>query len=413
MNKTLLVMVSEIGRTLRRKAFTIFAFGMPILMGIVVLVVTIVNRDAGTAMLPTEAETPAVAEQVREGYVDEGGLIELLPSGIPSGWLTEYGDQATAQVALEDGEISAFYVIPANYVESGDIIYVKPEYGPIKDNIDTTGMQWILLVNLLEGDTELAGKVWNPYEAQVTQLASRSGEEAEESLFTDLLPTIMTVILYMAIILPSGVLVTAVLDEKKNRVLEVLMSSVSPLQMITGKILALGLLGLLEVALWVGVLWMTVRFGGQPLSIPAGFKLPAQLLVWAFVYFLLGYAMYGGLLAGVGALAPDVKDTKGASFLVMSPLIAVYVFVVVLITRPESVLAVVLSLFPLTAPVGMIARMTVMEVPVWQPVLAALLQLLTAIFIVRSVARLFRAQHLLSGQPFNVNGFLRALAGRA
>ena len=412
MKKTLLVMVSEIGRTLRRKAFTIFSLGLPILMGIVVLVLGFVNRDAGAATLPTEPETPALKEQVGEGYVDEGELIEVLPDGIPSGWLTEYADQTAAQAALDEGEISAFYVIPANYVQSGEIIYVKPEYGLIEENLNTEGIAWVLLVNLLGGDTELAGNLWNPFEEQVTQLASPSGEQAEDNLFTDLLPTLMTVILYMAIILPSGVLVTAVLDVKKNRVLEVLMSSVSPLQMITGKILALGLLGLLQVALWVSVLWMTTRLGGQPLGIPAGFELPTQLLVWSFVYFILGYAMYGGLLAGVGALAPEVKDTKGASVLVMSPLIAVYVFVIVLVTQPESVLAMVLSLFPLTAPVGMIARMTVMEVPAWQPVLAAVLQLLTAIFIVRSVARLFRAQHLLSGQTFNVNRFLRALTGR-
>ena len=108
MKKTLLVMGSEISRTLQRKAFTIFGFGMPILMGIVVLVLGFVNRDAGTAVLPTEPETPAVVEQVREGYVDEGGLIKVLPSSIPPDWLTEYGDQITAQAALEDGEISAF-----------------------------------------------------------------------------------------------------------------------------------------------------------------------------------------------------------------------------------------------------------------------------------------------------------------
>ena len=277
MNKTFLVMVSEIGRTLRRKAFTIFALGLPILMGIVVLVLGFVNRDAGAATLPPEPETPAIEEQVGEGYVDEGGLIEVIPEGIPSGWLTDYADQTAAQAALDDGDISAFYVIPANYVQSGEIIYVKPEYGPIDENLNTDGIAWILLVNLLDGDTELAGNLWNPLEEQVTQLASPSGEQAEDNLFTDLLPTMMTVILYMAIIIPSGVLVTAVLDEKKNRVLEVLMSSVSPLQMITGKILALGLLGLLQVALWVGVLWMTTRIGGQPLGIPAGFKLPTQL----------------------------------------------------------------------------------------------------------------------------------------
>ncbi len=413
MNKTILVMASEIRTTLRRKSFTLFAFGLPLVLGIVVLIVAAVNRDAATALIPNETETPAVVEQVGEGYVDHGGLISTLPSDIPSDWLTEYPDEAAAQAALEAEEISAYYVIPADYVETGEIIYAQPEYNIVGGSVNTDGMLWILLVNLLDGDTELAAQVWNPFDAQVTQLASSKAGDTEDSWITELLPQLMTLILYIAILLPSGVLVSAVTDEKKNRVLEVLMSSVSPQQMIAGKILGVGLLGLLETALWVGVLWMVVRLGGQPLKIPAGFELPPQLLIWSLVYFLLGYGMYGALLAGVGALAPDVKDTKGASFVVMSPLIAVYVFVIVIITNPNGLIALLVSLFPLTSPVGMIARMTAGEVPWWQLALAAALQLLAAIFIVRLVARLFRAQHLLSGQPFNVPRFMRALAGRA
>lgn len=413
MNKIFLVMVSEIRATLRRKSFTIFAFGLPILMGIVVLIVVAINRNAAAAPVSSATEMPVVTEQAGEGYVDPGDLIGVLPADIPSDWLTEYPDEAAAQAALDAKEISAYYVVPAAYVNTGEIIYVLPEYTPIGSNVNTDGMEWILLVNLLDGDTELAAQVWNPFQAQVTELASPEAEDTEESWITEFLPTLMTLILYMVIILPSGVLVSSVTDEKKNRVLEVLMSSISPQQMITGKILGVGLLGLLEAALWVGLLWMVVSLGGQPLNIPPGFELPTALLVWAFVYFLLGYAMYGALLAGVGALAPDVKDTKGASFLVMSPLIAVYVFVIVIVTNPDEFIALLLSLFPLTSPVGMIARMTVTEVPLWQTALAAVLQLLTAIFIVRMVARLFRAQHLLSGQPFSAARYLTALTGRA
>jgi len=195
--------------------------------------------------------------------------------------------------------------------------------------------------------------------------------------------------------------------------MEVLISSLSPQQMIGGKILALGLLGLLQTALWVGVLWAVIRFGGQPLDIPAGFVVPTELLIWAFIYGLLGYAMYGAQMAGLGALAPDVKDASGASFVVLVPLIIVYVFLTAISSAPDGSLALVLSLFPLTSPVGMIARMTQITVPLWQSVLAAVLQALTAVLIVRLVARLFRAQNLLSGQPFSVKHYLRALLGRA
>jgi ABC-2 type transport system permease protein len=187
------------------------------------------------------------------------------------------------------------------------------------------------------------------------------------------------------------------------------MSSVSPRQLITGKILALGVLGLLQATAWVAVMGMVIRFGGQPLNIPPDLKVDTGLFLWLFVYFLLGYGMYGALLAGVGALAPDVKDTRGASFVMMSPLIVVYTFLVVILEAPNGILALAMSLFPLTSPVGMLARMTVAEVPLWQSTLAAGLQLLTAVLIVRVVARLFRAQHLLSGQPLSMQRLFAAL----
>ncbi len=413
MKKTVLVMFHEIRATLGRKTFVLLAFGLPLLMGVIVLIVMAVNRDASSSpAASTGTEAFNAAQQMAEGYVDEGGLIKVLPADIPSGWLTEYPDEAAAQAALEAEEITAYYIIPADYVETGDIAYVTLRHNPISDRVNTDGMEWILLTNLL-GDVELAAEVWNPLDVQVTALESVEPEAAEESWIVELFPTLMVLILYMVILMPASSLVNAVTDEKKNRVMEVLMSSLSSGQMITGKILALGLLGLLQTALWVGILWAVVRFGGRPLDIPAGFAVPTGLLVWSFVYGLLGYAMYGAQMAGLGALVPDLKDARGASLVVLSPLIVVYMFAVGIFVAPDGPLALVMSLFPLTSPVGMIARMTQVAVPLWQAALAAALQLLAAILIVRLAARLFRAQHLLSGQPFSIQRYFRALLGRA
>ena len=163
---------------------------------------------------------------------------------------------------------------------------------------------------------------------------------------------------------------------------------------------------------WVGVMWLVVTFGGRPLSIPAGFKLPTGLLLWAGLYAFLGYAMYGSQMAGLGALAPDIKDVRGATFIVLLPLVIVYMLVIAIVIKPDGPLALFLSLFPLTSPVGMITRMSATEVPLWQGLLAAVLQLLAAVFIIRLVARLFRAQHLLSGQAFELKRYYLAMVGR-
>ena len=297
-------------------------------------------------------------------------------------------------------------------IATGNLTYFRPTFNPIVDAGKTSEMEWVVQANLL-GDPELADTVRRPLNLNVVSLTPPKTETDEDAWIVEMLPTMMAMIMYVTILIPASGLLQAVTDEKKNRVMEVLVSSVSPLQLITGKILALGLLGLLQTVLWIGTLWCVARFGGSALGIPTGFSLPTPLLAWALLYFLLGYAMYGVQMAGAGALVPDAKQARNATFLVMGPFILGYIFMVVSVSQPNSPLAVGLSMFPLTAPISMIARMSVTQVPVWQTTLAAALQLLTAIVITRLVARMFRAQLLLSGQAFSFQAYFNALRGRA
>lgn len=410
MNKMWLVMQAEIGAMLRRKLFTIFAFGVPLILGVIVLVYSLLNGgEARPSAISSENEPATLA---KEGLVDEAGLIQAQPPGVPAGWLTRYSTEAAAQAALAAGEVAAYYVIPADYVNSGEIIYARPEYDPLSDEAPAGQMKWVLMFNLLGGDAGLAARVREPLDLTVTELVPGQPGVNEEHWLVELLPMFMVLILYMAILIPASSLVTAVIDEKKNRVMEVLLTSVSPLQMLSGKILAVGLLGLVQIALYGGLLWAMIRFGARPLAIPPGFSLPPGLLVWGAIFFLLGYGQYGGLLAGLGALVPDLKDSRSASMVIMAPMIVAYLFITPVLADPDGPLALVTSLFPLTAPISMIARMSVAEVPLWQAILSAALQLLTAIGILYLIARLFRAQTLLSGQPFSMARYFQAVAGR-
>ena len=115
------------------------------------------------------------------------------------------------------------------------------------------------------------------------------------------------------------------------------------------------------------------------------------------------------LMAGLGALAPNLQAASQATIVVIWPLILPMLFVVSLIEDTHGPLATAFSLFPLTSPVAMIVRLTVGGVPVWQPILAAGLLLFTAIIVVRAVAAMFHAQTLLSGKPFSVRAYYLAL----
>lgn len=409
MNKMLRIMAHEIRISLARKSFVGFAFVLPLLIGAAALVVFLIRRDA-----PPQEETATVEETaaIVQGYVDEASLITSLPPDIPAGSLITYPHESAAQMALQAAQVDGYFLIPADYVASGHLTYVTTEYTPLGQDVDTQAMEWTLLYNLL-GDPDVAAAVRQPLQLEIRPLSGEEGVADEENWITELFPTLMVLLIYMVVIMPAGMLVNAVADEKKNRLMELLLASVSPRQFIAGKILALGLLGLLQTAVWVGVFWGVARFGGTPLDIPAGFTIPTSLVAWTLVYGLLGYAMYGVLLAGLGALVPDVKDARTASLLLMSPLILVYIFMIAILERPDSAFALLMSLFPLTAPVGMMARMTVSDVPLWQALLSALLQLLAALFLLRLVARMFRAQTLLSGQPFAIGRYFNALLDRA
>ncbi|HNS02031.1 MAG TPA: ABC transporter permease [Anaerolineae bacterium] len=411
MQKTLMIMASEIRTTLRRKSFVIIAIVVPLLLSLISLGIGLINRNAMESAMAEMAAAPAPSSTAA-GYVDPGGLIQTVPADLPADRLRRFDDEAAAQAAVQAKAIVGYYLIAPDYVQSGRVTYVTPEFSVLSDSLDSRLLEQLLLVNILDGDANLADAVLQPFDVQLTSLAPAVAP-TEESWIGEMFPLFMVLILYMALLIPGGILINALLDEKKNRVMEVLMTSVSAAQMVTGKVAALGLLGLLMTVLWLGVLWAISSFGGSALSIPAGFSIPTSLLLWALIYFVGGYAIYGAQFAGIGALAPDVSQTKSVTWIVMLPILVAYMFMATAFSDPTSPFAVFLSLFPLTSSVAMIGRMAATEVPLWQAVLAAVLQFITAYFIIRLTARLFRAQHLLAGQSLTPKVFYKTLFGRA
>jgi ABC-2 type transport system permease protein len=417
-NKTLLVLRHELATTFRRRSFLILSFGLPLLAIIVVAVLTFLRSDADTSSGPSSAPAPPEIEV--EGYVDQSGLIRTIPETIPPGHLLSYAGEEQAKQALSSGEISAYYVIPADYLETGELFYVYPDTKPLL----SSGQEWVMRRTLLEnlvGDAELADMVWNPINLEWTRLASGqpggTGQPGtgEENDVVQFIPALMVILLYVSFMMNANLLAESVSGEKENRTMEILMVSISPRQMLTGKIVALGTAGLVQVILWVGTAFALINMGGQTLALPQGFTIPASILFWGVVFYLLGYAVYGGLMAGVGALTSRMKDASSASFLILSPLMVGYMIGLLapLAEETQGLLPVVLSFFPLTAPVLMMMRLADGTVPLWQILLSAALMLGTAYLVVRAVAAMFHAQNLLSGQSFSAKRFFRVLLGRA
>jgi ABC-2 type transport system permease protein len=408
MHKLLLVLRNEIINTITRPSFLFTALGLPLILALVFVGISALQGDrAGPTGSLTGSSDPTELES--EGYVDLAQLIRTIPPDLPAGTLVAYPDEASAFAALQEGEISAYYIVPADYQETGEFVYVHPEANPIEPPEQRWVMRWVLLVNLLDGDIERAARVWNPMDLEERTLAPQQTEIDEDSPAAFFIPYATTLLLYIVILLSASLLLNSVNNERKNRVIEILLNSINSQQLLGGKIIGLGIAGLIQTLIWISSGYLLLKLGGQRLELPPGFEIPLSSLVWAVVFFLLGYAVYASLMAGMGALIPNLKEASQATFVVIVPLIVPLTFSYVIIEDIHGTLSVVLSLFPLTAPVTMMTRLVAGGVPWWQPVLAMVLLLGTAIVIVRAVARMFRAQTLLSGQPFSVKRFFSAL----
>ena len=410
MNKTWLVLRHEFLTALLRPSFLFAIFGIPIIGSLAFIIASQVNKGGSAQLLWTRMFSSPPTVKL-EGYIDQSDIIKITPESVQDGLLQSFSDEASARQALQKGEISAYYIIPPDYVQSGEITCVRPDANPMGATDRSSLLEWILNVNLLGGDTTTADLVHGPREVEKVNLSPEPVRD-QENMLTFFLPYIVTFIFYIVILSAASLLLNSVAKEKENRVMEILMGSVTPTQLLTGKIVGLGLLGLLQMVAWVGTGRLLLARSGTTFNLPIAFQLPTSFLIWGLVFFLLGYAVYASLMAGLGSLVPNLREASQATILVIFPLIIPIFLISILINTPHSPISVVLSLFPLTSPVAMITRLASGGVPAWQTVLAVLLLAGTAILVVGAVARMFHAQSILSGQPFSRKVFFSALLGK-
>ncbi len=411
MQKTWYVLQYELINTITRPTFLFAAIGIPIISALLFLGLSSLNRRSPGAISAVFGASNT-AQAKPEGFVDQSGLIRSLPAAVPSGAIMAYPDKNAAQNALDAGQISAYYWIPSDYLDTGQVIYIRPDFNPLSGFDQSALMQWVLLFNLLGEDDHLATQVSAPLNLQVKVLEPTSTRD-ENNPLTFYLPYAVMMLYYITILMSSSLLLSSVTKEKENRVIEILMSSINSRQLLGGKIIGLGLAGLLQTILWGGTAFILLRLSGQSFQVPASFQLPVSILIWGLIFFLLGYAVYASLMAAVGALVPNLREASQATLVIILPLIVPMMLINVLVEEPNGTLSTALSLFPLTSPIAMMTRFAATEVPTWQLLLSAGLLAATAVLIVRGVAGMFRAQTLLSGQPFSVTGLINALVGRS
>jgi ABC-2 type transport system permease protein len=262
----------------------------------------------------------------------------------------------------------------------------------------------------LTGDETLARLVMDPLGQVEVQALAPAARPDSGGGFGFTFTFVVMFVLFFVITMSAGYMLQSVAKEKESRTAEILLVSLRPRELMLGKVIGLGAVALLQMAVWFGG-GAAVGNSGAAALLASGQALPLSFVLWAVAYFLLGYLIYAALLGALGALAPTMREGSQFTFVMLLPLLVPLWLNSVFTQDPNGAAATILSLFPLTAPTAMVTRMAATVVPLWQPIVGLALLLVTAYLLVMLSARFFRADTLLSSDSLNWARIRRELRG--
>jgi ABC-2 type transport system permease protein len=408
MRNILTVIKHEIFTTLSKPSFWIMAILFPLFIVGINVFTQITTRQAVEDVRTQEAER--LSRGVTMSYVDEAGIIRMFPEDAPSRLFVEYPTQEAAQLALINHEIDSYTIITADYLRTGQVYVVQAEFNPLGSTPEDV-FQYIITYNLT-GDAKLTAAIKDPLkDVNATAIAPPSADASRRpgsEALAYIVPFAVMFVFFFLIMMGGSYMLQSVSREKENRTVEVLLVSINPRQLMLGKIVGLSVVALVQMLIWMGGGLIALGGAGQFIEGASAFQFPPGFLIFALLFFLLGYLMYASLLGAVGALAPSAKESGQLTFIVMLPLLIPLWFNQALLQNPGGTVAMIFSMVPFTAPVSMLTRMSIVDVPLWQ-VLVSLggLAVMTYLMVILA-ARFFRADTLLSTAPIKKENIARA-----
>jgi ABC-2 type transport system permease protein len=390
MNKTLLIFRHEFKRTIKRTGFIIITLALPVLG---LLGIGIFHVVSGVVQPP--------AEVTRIGYVDEAGGFEQFTTQGNITFVRFDTPEAATQALIED-DIKEYFVIPQDFLSTGIInrYIIQREVTPSTTTM--TAIKNFLSINLLAGKVPatMVAIIEAPLNIVTTTLTSTGAVAPEQGgLINLIIPGIFGIMLALSLSFSSAYVLQGLGEEKENRLMEILLSSVSPRQLLTGKVLGIGAAGLVQVVVWVASIPLLLNLASSTIG---GFlstiQLQTNLLVLGVVYFILGYLLFAVLSASVAAISSTVREGQGLASMFTLFAVAPFWFYSLIMLFPNSPVWVVFSIFPFSAPVLVMLRLGMTGVPVWQLAVSISVMVLCILGGLLLTAKLLRTYLLMYGK---------------
>ena len=394
-------------RTVRRRGFVIGTLLLPASLILIFTISSALSFDAGSG----EVTGPVIV--VNESAVALAADPVLTPHVV-----LVPRTQADAQLA--DGTASEYFVVPQTWPGAPDVQVVVADEGGggpldalVRQQTAQAEVELLLRTSLLrDADVpdETLAQLLTPISFATVDTAGQPVTEAAVAAGF-FLPYAFTLIFVLSIFVTSGYLLQSVTEEKENRVVEIVLSSVPALPLMAGKVLGLGAAGLTQVLVWLLTAIVALPLINQQFSIDVSLS-PVTLVV-AVVCFCLGYLTYGAIFAAIGALAPGAREAQQYSsffgFFAVVPLIATPIF----LNDPNSPIVWALALFPLTAPAAVLELLAVPDAPVQLIAASIFAQVIYVAVAIVIAGRVFRATLLLYGTRPSLRSIAGAMFGRS
>ena len=398
-----IIFEEEFRRQVRRTGWRIFTFGLPVILLIAMIVVPIVSD-----LISVQPDRP----DGLIGYVDNSGITDSLVA-LPG--LARFADLDSGTKSLAQGSIKALFVIPQTYISTGRVDWYRKGSGLASE--DRSGVLFRSVLRAAVADEsltpELVTRVVAPAEYTLFSVDDEGRPESTGSVTDEIaravLPFIFTMLLLISIFVGSASLLQSVAEEKENRMVEMLITSTTPMSIMLGKVFGLGAAGLLQMAIWLAATAIAVPRISDQLEGLSSIALKPDLLLMLLAFYLAGYFVFAALMASIGAATTSVREATQISAIITVPAVLPVWLSSLIITDPDGTLARVLTFFPLTSPTASMMRIAGGTDAVYETWIGLLITAVTGAVLLWLSARVFRAGLLLYGQRMGLRSVWKAL----
>lgn len=424
MNKIFAVIRREYTERVRTKAFILSTLLLPALIAFMAVVPALLMRsgDRTSRVALVDGTTNGVGEQARAALASQ--KLSDKPEALPryeitrieaAGRVDAVRDSLVARTGFPRSKMADSWdgvlVVTDDAVTNGKVKYFGNNVGSFESMGRIQGVlsRVFATARLSKSgvDPALVMGAMSPADLQTTKVSDgkTTGQSGEASFF---IAYFMGFVLYLGIILYGQQTMTSVIEEKTSRIMEVLASSLTPFQMLLGKVVGVGLVGLTQMTIWGGSVFLVGSnreklagmFGVSADAIQS-FPIPTMapdLLVIFLVYFALGFLLYGALYASIGSMVNTVQEAQQSAVFVTIVIMIGFFSVFALIKDPTGPLGVTMSFIPFFAPFVMPVRWSLASVPTGQLVLSLVLMIIGLLACVWLAGRIYRTGILMYGK---------------